>query len=367
MTQSRVNFFGMQFAGGYKVMITETISPENSREWDSFVASHPDSNCYHLRAWQVVAQSAYHIQAPFLLARTQIDAPVCGVLPLFSVRGLMNNHMTNGLFGAYGSVLATNEDAKRALLEQAIILFEETGLKHFMIKCLFEIPFHEELGLKRSDSWVIATLKLDSDPDKIWHGLRDKIRNCVRKAQRYNLEIRTGDDQLTAFYDVLAENMHHKGSPIYGLQFMKELLASLEGRGEIITLWQKDHAVAGAFLIHHAKTTTVPFASSRPSALSMCPNNLLYWEIIRRSCLRGMAVLDFGRSMKDSGPLAFKLGWGAVTQPHPAYLKSSLGHSLEINIKDRRVDWFVKQWKKLPRPVVNAVGPAVCRRLAGLI
>ena len=88
-------------------MIIEELTPSANREWDAYVEAHPDANCYHLRAWKTAAESAYGIEAPFLVARESGGGPVRGVLPLFVIRaGPGSAYLTTGLFGAYGPVLA---------------------------------------------------------------------------------------------------------------------------------------------------------------------------------------------------------------------------------------------------------------------
>jgi FemAB-related protein (PEP-CTERM system-associated) len=348
-------------------MLIEELTSKTEEEWDRFVEAHPHSTCYHLRAWQRVADCAYGMDTPFLMAREVKDGPVVGVLPLFTVGRYLKRHISNGLFGAYAPILAQSDQVAHDLVEYAKHLLPRWKAHYLLIKSLdgVSVPPSEEFD--RWDHWVIATLNLESSPDKMWLKLKDKTRNCIRKAHKSHLRVRTGKESLPYFYDVLAENMHSKGAPIYGYKFMRELAESLGDHSEVITLWQEDRAVAGAFLIHHHDCIYVPFASSRPSALSMSPNNLLYWEIIRRGCLEGKKVLDFGRSMKGSGTLKFKESWGAQVKPQPCFVYSE-GHSLEFLTTDKwYAAFFVQQWQKVPLGIVNAIGPKICRQVAGMI
>ncbi len=345
-------------------MIVEALRPEAHGEWDAYVDTHPRANCYHLRAWEVVARTAYHHETCFLLAREQPGAKVCGALPLFVVKA-WRAHLSNGLFGAYADVLADTPELGTLLLREAKRQLERFGIRDLYLKCLETEPPAEE-GFVRSDRYLIATRRLDPDPERLWRSLRDKIRNCVRKAQAHRLELRTGPEQLEPFYGVLAENMHHKGSPIYGLTFMRTLHAALGPRADIVTLWHAGRTVSGAFVTYHRDVAYVPFASSLPSALPMRPNNLLYWEVLRRACLRGCTTFDFGRSQRDTGALAFKLGWGAETRPQPCYAFSAEREAVPDST-DQRIRWFVRSWKHLPRAVSDRVGPWICGNLAGFM
>ena len=61
----------------------------------------------------------------------------------------------------------------------------------------------------------------------------------------------------------------------------------------------------------------VPWASSLREYFSLCPNNLLYWEMIRWGCKNGYQRFDFGRSSPDSGTYRFKKQWGAKEEAAP--------------------------------------------------
>lgn len=363
-----------------EVVRIEELAPSQVIEWDEYVDQHPQSTCYHLGAWKKIATEAYGLRAPFLVARRGTGGRLCGALPLFIVGGLVPKHLTNALFGAYGAVLADDAGIRLQLLERARDLSHSEDASYLLLKTLVEPEPAEEsdpagfgAGSRLSpeftlhDGWVIATLGLHPDPQKIWTGLRDKIRNCVRKAKRFGLRVRSGQGELRQFYSVLARNMHSKGAPIYGYGFIRRLAERLGPQSDVITLWHENRCVAGAFLIFHKRTLYVPFASSLPSSLHMSPNNLLYWEIIRAGCRQGASTLDFGRSLRNSGSLRFKQGWGARILRQPCLVYSPRSRPLNLDPNDIRARLFVRGWQRLPLGVVNALGPAICRQLAGLI
>lgn len=334
-------------------MIIEELDPADAPEWDAYVARSPGATCYHLHGWRSVGERGYGLRAPFLAARARPRGELLGILPLFFVPG---GYATTGLFGAYGRVLADSGEVGRALLEEAADRARRAGLASVRLKALGEEPC--AAGYRAIDRWVIARLPLAASPEEMWTCLRGKVRNCIRKAQRFGFSVRSGD--VDGFYDVLAENMHRKGSPIYGLQWMRELVASLGA--EVVTLRLDGRTVSGAVTLTYRGVVTVPFASSRPSTFHMNPNNLLYWEIIRRGCSAGLQTLDFGRSLRDSTPLAFKLGWGATTTPQPLLVRTLRGKPPAMNVDSRGVKMVVALWQRMPRPLADALGPAVCRR-----
>ena len=74
--------------------------------------------------------------------------------------------------------------------------------------------------------------------------------------------------ELPAFYDVLAENMHRKGTPIYGIAMMRAIVDALGDRAEVVTLALDGRAVSGAIVLTFRDTVYVPFCSSRPSSFA---------------------------------------------------------------------------------------------------
>ena len=342
-------------------MRVERFDEGAAAAWDAFVAARPDATCYHHRAWKQVAERAYRLETGFLLARDP-DERVRGVLPLFVVKRPFQKMVTTGLFGAYGPLLA-DESARPALLAAARAFTERVGASVLQIKALGDAAAPD--GLVRLDTSVTAILALDPDPQVLWRRFDGDVRTCVRQAQKFKLELRSGPGELEAFYDVLAENMHRKGSPIYGLGFMRELLAAFGTDAEIVTLWSEGKAISGAFVLTFKDTVYVPFASSRASAFHMRPNNLLYWEIIQRACKRGLRALDFGRSPRGSSTLKFKLKWRPEVTPVPFYVYSAgLRPPTLDSGKGGGVDTLVHLWQKLPRSWADAIGPAVVRWIA---
>jgi FemAB-related protein (PEP-CTERM system-associated) len=337
-------------------MVIEELSKLTEPVWDAYVDAHPQANCYHLRAWKTAAEEAYGFETPFLLARDRGEGRVRGALPLFAAGG----YLTTGLFGAYGPVLADDASIADALVAAAIEHTRSRKARFLVVKAVGLQP--PAAGFEPLDHWVIARLALAGDPQTVWTRFRDKTRNAIRKGQRSGLEVRVGPQCLDGFYDVLAENMHRKGAPIYGRLLFDKLLRCLGERGEIVTLEHGGRTVSGALVIRFGDVVTVPFASSRPGTFHLNPNNLLYWEIISRSCRAGARTLDFGRSLRDSTALAFKLGWGATTEAQPMFVRALRGAAPRFDVAAPSIRFLTGVWRSLPRNLADALGPAVCRR-----
>jgi FemAB-related protein (PEP-CTERM system-associated) len=343
-------------------MLIEELDPAAAPEWDDYVSRREEANCYHLHAWRTAAARGYGLRAPYLAARARPRGELVGVLPLFFVENApLRGYATTGLFGAYGKVLAADEEIAALLLREGCRRARAAGFASFRLKGFGEEPYAR--GFVAADHWVVATLPLPGSVEEAWTRLRGKERNLVRKARELGLTARTGHGDVGAFYDVLAHNMHRKGAPIYGLRWMRELLHAFGDAARVVTVEHEGRCVAGALTLRFGDTLSVPFASARPDALHLRPNALLYWEIIAGACAAGVRTLDLGTSLRGSSALDFKLHWGARTTPRCIRVRALRGRPPSLDVCDPIVRAAAAVWQRLPRVWADALGPHVCRRL----
>jgi FemAB-related protein (PEP-CTERM system-associated) len=342
-------------------MVIEELDPAAAPEWDDYVARKEGANCYHLHGWRTAGERGYGLRAPFLAARARQRGELLGVLPLFFVRSSpLRGYATTGLFGAYGPVLADDSEISGLLLREACRRARDAGLASLRFKGLGDEPGAR--GFVPLDHWVVARLPLWSSPDQAWAAIRGKERNLVRKAREHGLEVRRGSDQLPAFYDALAANMHHKGAPIYGQRWIEEVVRSFGEAAEVVTVHHRGRCVAGAVTLTFKGVITVPFLSARPEALPLRPNVLLVWDLIARGCGQGLGTLDLGTSLRGSSSLSFKLHWGCRVEPRSILVCPLRGGPPALDVQSPMVRAGVALWQRLPRAWADALGPQVCRR-----
>ncbi len=336
----------------------EQVESSRYPEWDEWVSAHPGATCYQLSCWAEVAR-AYRLTAILLASRAYHGGGLRGVLPLFVVPRPFRRYLTTGIFGAYGPLLADGEAARDELVRAACLLTSSLGGRYLHVKGLDDIEAPP--GLERRDVWQTAMLDLSGGPERVWAGFKSSIRAAVRQARRAGLELREGLEHLPAFYEVLAANMLRKGSPIYGMEFMRALARGFGDRARVLTLWLDDRPISGALLIAHAGVAYVPFASSLAEHFRLRPNNLLYWHVIERACADGLHALDFGTSLIGSSSFDFKLHWGAVPRAVPSYVWAPRGRTPRLDPGGTGVRAGMQLWTRLPRRFADSLGPWVCR------
>lgn len=337
------------------------MSLENARDcadWDRYVREKDSSRGYCTMSWLRIISSAFRHQV-FPLAIDQ-GGKIRGVLPLVLVCSkLFGRFLVSVPFVNYGGVMADDASAMQALLHHAERLRDECRAGSLELRHCSPV-FADLQCISAKDSML---LDLSSEPDVLWKGFKDKVRNQVRKAVKSGLSIDEGGKELLDdFYSVFCVNMRDLGTPVYSRGFFSTVLDILPEETRVLCVRRQNRCIAAGITYSYGDTMQMPWASSLVSERSFCPNHMLYWEAIRKACEKGFRVFDFGRSTPQSGPWLFKRQWGA--RPLPLYWEYSLakGESLpELNVANPKYNLARSAWKLLPLPVANALGPQIVR------
>lgn len=332
------------------IRVREAVTDDRAR-WDAWVTAREDSHFGQRWGWGELTAASYGVRRRWWLAEDG-DA-VVGVLPLFEVRG-----RGAALFSAPGGLLARDADVAAALLEPARACLREGG--HRWIELRDQKPAWP--GLETNTEHVTMVLELAADPDAQWKTFDAKLRNQIRKGEKAAFAVTWGAGQVDTFHRVLLENMRDLGTPIRGPRYYRDALDRLGGAGDLLVI-AKDGDPAGVmFTVAHGGTFADPWASSLRRHFAHCPNQVLYWEAIRRAFALGLRRFDFGRSQWQSGTFRFKEQWGA--KPVPLHYQYVLGTARTFpTLADQKsgFDVAVRAWRKLPVPLAGLLGEPVKR------
>jgi len=329
--------------------------------WDAFVASHPDASVYHRYAWRAFLEAACGCETHYLLARDAAGR-VTGVLPIARLRSvLFGDFLVSLPYFNYGGPLAETEAVEAAMLAGAAALAGRLGVRHLELR----------ETRSRGGDWPVRTdkvsMRLDLMPTAAaqFAGFPAKLRAQIRRPQREGAVVhRGGIELLPAFYRVFARNMRDLGTPVYGRNFFRAVLAALPGHAEVLVVAISGKPVAAGLLLHWRGVTEIPWASSLREWNRTGANMLLYWEALQSAIAGGARAFDFGRSSVDAGTFRFKAQWGA--RPLPLYWHYWLppgGVMPELNPSNPRFSLAIRAWQRLPVWAANGLGPAIVRRL----
>jgi FemAB-related protein (PEP-CTERM system-associated) len=342
-------------------VITIHRSAEVDKSWDRYVESHPRATVAHLSAWGTIAREAYGHECVYLVADDGGD--IAGVLPLIHVRSRLFGHRLVSMpFLDYGGVLAEPDRGVETLLtDEAMRLTRQRSAQGLGLRQLHPEP----LPYPTTSDRVTMLLELTTE-EAVWKALSSERRNRVRKGEKLGLTAAwSGAEALDDFYDVYAMNMRDLGSPVHSRGYFQTMLTALPGTARVLLVRDKDGRTVGAAVcLFFRDTIMVPWVSSLREAFALCPNFVLYWEVIRFGCRAGYRVLDLGRSFRSAGTFEFKRQWGA--RPHTLpwiFLDATPGAPPPVDRDASRFDLLIRAWKRLPVPVANVVGPWIRRQV----
>jgi FemAB-related protein (PEP-CTERM system-associated) len=191
-----------------------------------------------------------------------------------------------------------------------------------------------------------------------------KQRAMVRKGIQRELrsEIDSGTDR---FFELYADNQHRHGTPPQSKRYFQALKRVFGDDCEVLTVSAPQGGAVSGVLSFYFRDEVLPYyAGDLTAARDLAANDFKYWELMRRACERGLRVFDYGRSKRDTGSFDFKKNWGFEPTPlhyeYQLFRRDTVPQNNPSNPKYRKA---IELWRRLPRGVVNTIGPALARHL----
>jgi len=349
---------GVSAAGVGELMVREAVAADGAR-WDAFVEAAPEASFFHLWAWKSIIEDVFCHRTRYLLAERQ--GRVVGVLPLAEIRSLLFGHSVCSLpFGVYGGCVAEDETVVAALQEAAVAFARGQGAAHLELR---HVRAHNP-GWPRQDLYVTFRKEILPEVEANMLAIPRKQRAMVRKGIKAGLrsEIDTTVDRFFALY---ADNVHRHGTPPFPKRYFETLKRVFGERCECLIVTDPDGTPVSGVLSFYFRDEVLPYyAGDTVAARDLAANDFKYWELMRRACERGCRVFDYGRSKQGTGSFDFKKNWGF--EPAPLSYEYALFKADRIpenNPLNPRYRLFIETWRRLPRPLVNLLGPHIVRHL----
>lgn len=333
----------------------------NKEEWMKYIYSCQSINFYHDFRWKKVLEESFDHRCFYLIA--QEDEKTVGIFPLVFIKSrIMASSLISIPFFNYGGILADNEDIATLLLNKAIDLSKEMHAKYIEIRSLKKL----NLPLVTREHKVTMWLELSDTIEAQWEKLDGKVRNQLRKAQNSGLTIKYGKTELLdEFYRLFAHNMRDLGTPVLGKKFFENILKYFSVESNILIVERENKAIAGAFTLSHGDTIEIPWASSLRTFNKLCPNEFMYWEVIRYAITCGLSIFDLGRCTKDSGTYKFKKQWNPqIKQLYWQYWAKRESGLPTDNPKKSKFSILIAIWRKLPLFITNRLGPLIAKEIS---
>jgi FemAB-related protein (PEP-CTERM system-associated) len=331
----------------------------DEQRWDRFVNACPAATFFHLSGWRDILEHVLRHRCHYLLAERA--GQIRGVLPLAEVKSRLFGHALVSLpFAVYGGPAALDHEADDALIDAACQLAGTLGVQHLELRNRTR-KRHE---WPRQDLYVTFRKPISPETQENMLAIPRKQRAMVRKGMRNGLRAET-DADTGRFFALYADNVHRHGTPPLAAAYFERLVERFGEACEVLTV--VDHLgtpVSGVISFYFRDEVLPYYAGDTAGARDLAANDFKYWELMRRASERGVRVFDYGRSKRGTGSFDFKKNWGFEPTPlayeYRLLKRDRLPQNNPLNPRYRA---FIAMWRRLPRPVVNALGPAIVRHL----
>ena len=331
----------------------------DASRWDAYVERASGATFFHRIAWREILEAEFGYRTHYLVAERA--GRIVGVLPLAEVRSRLFGHSLVSLpHCVYGGPAADDTAAAHALVDTAEARGRDLGVHH--VEMRHRTPLAKEWA--RSDLYVTYRKSLLPDVEANMLAVPRKQRAMIRKGAKHGLasEIDAGVER---FFTLYADNMHRHGTPPHARRYFERLRATFGDDCEVVTVVDAKGEPVSSVVSFYFRDEVLPYyAGDTEAARALAANDFKYWELMRRACERGTRVFDYGRSKRGTGSFDFKKNWGFEATPLAYEYRLFRGDEVpQQNPLNPKYRTMIAVWRRLPRPVVNALGPWVVRGL----
>lgn len=330
-------------------MNIESLQKGDEKRWDEFVLNSPKSTLHHLIGWKNIIKKSYGHQDLYLV--TKEGGEMVGVLPTFLLKNFIFGKKIISLpFCSYGGIIARNKTVQDSLSNYLKSFVRENKYDFFELR-----SFTPSSDLVTDLSQFTFVLDLTMDENLIWQKIDKKVRNQIRKAGKFGLELKFGNQYLNNFYKLYQKNMRRLGTPVHSFSFFENVIKEFPNQTQIFLAELGNKPIVSLFLFYFKDKVSNLWAASDYRYSQMNPNDYLYWEVIKKVAKEKFKYFDFGRSEKDSGTFNFKKQWGGeIKQLYYQYYSSD---GEKIIFDKKKYGKISKVWSKIPLIIANKVGP----------
>ncbi|MBK8387279.1 MAG: FemAB family PEP-CTERM system-associated protein [Candidatus Accumulibacter sp.] len=327
--------------------------------WDAFVETCQEATFFHKSGWQRIMREVFGHRTHFLYAERA--GVVEGVLPLAQVKSLLfGNTLVSLPFAVYGGVAASSPAAAAALEMEAQVIAKRLGVAHLELRNTQQR--HPEWPLQ--DLYVRFRKEIAPEVEANMLAIPRKQRAMVRKGIKHGLTSEIDRDP-GRFFALYADNVHRHGTPALPRRYFDALQRVFGNDCEVLTVVDGAGRPLSTVMSFYFRDEVLPYyAGDELSARELAANDFKYWELMRRSCERGLRVFDYGRSKQGTGSYAFKKNWGFEPQPlfyeYCLYRRDAIPQNNPSNAKYRLL---IDTWRRMPIGLANWLGPFIVRNL----
>jgi FemAB-related protein (PEP-CTERM system-associated) len=330
--------------------------------WDAYVQNSSNGLPMHLSGWRNVMSKTYGYETHYLMATE--GGKVVGVFPLYILRSFL---MGNSMKTMPGGLCASDSNVATALIDQGKQICMQRKIDRLVLQDIRHVWLDEQPTTYHHVHW---TVDVSIGIDDMWKRLHKNDRRQVRMARKNGLtvEIDRCAKRLGHFYDVMSRFTHYAGTPMFGFDFLENVVEIFPEGFSIAIVYKGKQPVGAYFQLEMDNTIYGTWGATLHEYLRERAVYLAYWEMLVDAFNNGYQNLDMGRSPVDSNISKFKGRWGGESNPVYQQVVTTRNLQSAITMNDRvetdiKFQYFMRLWSKLPSPVVHFLGPKLRRHL----
>jgi FemAB-related protein (PEP-CTERM system-associated) len=340
----------------------QVLDPSGYKEWDDFVLGHEHASPFHLIAWKKVIEETYGFPSMYLAARR--GGRIVGILPLFSVKNITGKTVLMSTpFAVYGGILAADVDVRTAIAEHLKQIAFSMKVDYVELRNVY---VDQCAGFSRVSRYVSFFQEIDQDEKTNLEKIPRKTRAAVRKGLKEGFTTFRRTDPSPDFEEIYARNLRRLGTPCFPRKHFEKIMQHFSGMVDIREVKDGDKVVAAVLTLYFRDRILPYYGASDQAYNPRCPNNYMYFDLLRWGSENGYSVFDFGRSKKaGSGSYDFKAHWGMMELELPYEMLLVRRKELPNFSPNNPVfDLPMKLWRKMPLGLTRAIGPMFLRFFA---
>jgi FemAB-related protein (PEP-CTERM system-associated) len=331
----------------------------HAASWNAFVERSAQASLYHRYEWRAVNTTSFGHRSAYLAAIAQ--GTIVGVLPLVRVKSQLFGNIACSLpFVNYAGPAGDTPEIEQALVDAARPIADAWRVDYVELRTRRRVD-----SLPTSEHKVSMTLDLDADPDVLFKKFSSAHRQDIRGGYKKGLVAKIGGvELLDDFYAVLSESWRDMGTPIYRRAYLNTVATTFPQFTRLCVVYAGAEPAAASLDMLAGNTAEGLWLGSRGKFRKLYAGYVLYWELIKNACERGLKTFHLGRSTTASGGEVFKKKWNAYpTQLYWQYVLRTRSEIPQLNVNNPKYQLAIKAWQKLPVPVTQVIGPFIARSI----
>jgi len=340
-------------------LVIRYASSSDWEQWDEYNMTHPEGTLFHTSNWKSAIEKSFGHKSLYLLAHD--GDSIVGILPLFQMKSFLFGHFLSSVpFAELGGPVTDHPDITSELLSVAEKKGQDLQCDYLELKNTAPLA-----DLQTKELYVNFSKEILPNVEANLQAIPRKSRAAVRKGIKSGLFSEIGPHLLDEYYEIIARSFHNLGTPIFSKAFFKILLDCHPGNSQLMLIRDGEGIPVSGVLTFFFKNRVMPyFAGSRVEYRNLCPNDFMYWELLKYGCENSYEIFDYGRSKVDTGSYSFKKHWGFEPVPlayqYQLIKADGLPNLSPTNPKYARK---IEMWRRMPFGLTKFLGPSLAKHL----